>query len=457
MTKQYLFEGEGSVVSDGTAATTTNTGALQVTTSGGSLTFRTAAAAQGSLGMRCVSSTTGATILRMASEASSMTFQNTTEIKLPTPLPTGANAPTLKTVRYTAADATTGIVLRWFVNASGALFLRRITGADIAMGTGYTAGQALRLAVWGTVGTATTGVLHARVYAKGTTTPALGTHDSTNSDLGTNPVTAGDIGVTAAIPEVYTVDFDSDQWGTALAELPQVAGNVAPTVSVGSNVTLGTSGGAVTLTATAADTDGSIVSYLWEFTSILPASTAPTITGATAASGSVTITNPGRYVIRCTVTDNGGATAVAYKKVFVPAAGVRTILDLANPGAWTLAGGATSASAALADELDTTLTQGPTSPASEALQRVLLAPLSAPTNFGIDLKHKFATAGSATCKLRLYEATVSGLGVLTASTLRKEWPASPTTTAATTNLTLTAGEIATVTQWNEIMLEMSEV
>jgi hypothetical protein len=455
----YNFEGVGVTPTQGMAATAANTGAnLTALPSGSSAIFDTAMAAQGTFGLKLTTSTTGASLFRFNAEAKSLTWQRTTEMTLPATLPTGANAPTFWSVRYEAFDnSVAGTFLRLILSSAGALTMTRPSGTAINLGTGYTAGQKIRIASWGQVGTTTTnGVLHVRIYASGTST-VLGSHDSTNSDLGLNPVWGGDLGANAQYAESYVVGFDSDQWGTVNAELPALASNAPPTVNVGADVTLGPSGGTVSLVATASDTDGTIASYAWTFHSILPSSTAPTITNAGNATASVIITNPGRYVLRCTVTDNAGATAFDSKKVFVPAATVRPILDLTNAGAWTLAGGATTAAGALADESDATLTQGPTAPASEATQRILLAPMLTPTSFSLNLKHKLAAAGTVVCKVRLYEANVSSIGAITSSTLRKEWTLSPTTTAATANLTLTTGEIATVTQWNEVFIEGSEL
>lgn len=457
MTLQHLFEGKpGNAVAQGTNATQANTGAIQAPNvpSGGLMIFDAASARQGLFGLKIQSSTAGATSIRMPAESTvSMDWGNTTEIEIPTPLPSGSDIVSIHTVRHAS-----GTILRWNVDSAGHLTLNRVTGASIAMGT-HAAGTKLRVTSWGTVGTSTTGVLHARCYPTGSGTIISGaTHDSTNSDLGTAPPVSGDLGVTGTFATSFTLSYDSDQWSTTAAEMAAVPTNLPPTVSVGSSVTTAAGGGTVTLAATASDPDGTIASYAWTVQSVLPASTLPTITNPSSANASVAVSNPGRYIIRCTVTDNGGATAYAEKKIFVPVdTNARPILDLANAGAWSLAGGSASAAAALADESDTTLTQGPTAPASEAVQRVLLQPQTTPTTWSMDVKHKLASAGSATCKLRLYEVTVAPDGTITAATQRKEWTLTPTTTAATTTVSLTSGEIATVTQWNEIMIEMSEL
>lgn len=462
MTRVYTFEGVGVTAVQGLAATAGNTGAQSANLPGTAVAiFDSASAAQGNFGLKITSAASGASSFRMPSDdITSLSFQRTFETKIPSPLPSGAEVPSFMSIRWRDSGGTEGTVMRLQITAAGVLQVQRVSGALVTLGTGYTAGQAIRVAFWGKVGTgvpSTNGELHIRVYTKNTTT-VLGTHDSTNSDLGTNPVSGGDLGTTSALTGTYTLAYDSDQWGTAIAELPQLPANLPPTVSVGADVTLSASGGSVTLTATASDPDGTIAAYAWTITSILPSSSPPTIINPATANASVNLTNPGRYVIRCTVTDNLGATGFAEKKIFVPGQSVRPVLDLANPGGWSLMGSATSAAGGLADEDDTTGTQGPTAPVAEAIQRVLLAPMLVPSSsFALQLKNKLATAGAATCKVRLYEAVISPAGAITSSTMRKEWTVTPTTSAVTSSLTLTAPEIATFTQWNEVFVEGSEL
>jgi len=82
--------------------------------------------------------------------------------------------------------------------------------------------------------------------------------------------------------------------------------NIPPTVDVGSDQTLTFPDNDVSVTATAADADGTIASYYWEKISG-PFSYA--ITDNDGASTDITGMETGVYVFRCTVTDDDGATS----------------------------------------------------------------------------------------------------------------------------------------------------
>lgn len=81
--------------------------------------------------------------------------------------------------------------------------------------------------------------------------------------------------------------------------------NKIPTVSAGTDQTLTLPTNAATLTATAADQDGTIASYLWEKVS----GPAATLAGSTTQTLNVTGMVAGTYLFRITVADNVGATA----------------------------------------------------------------------------------------------------------------------------------------------------
>ena len=100
---------------------------------------------------------------------------------------------------------------------------------------------------------------------------------------------------------------------TYIIELPatwykDLAGNTPPTVSASASPTTGTPPLTVTFTGTANDPDGKIVSYRWYF----------------GDGGSSTETNPtyiynkgGNYTVALEVTDNGGATSMAFVPISV--------------------------------------------------------------------------------------------------------------------------------------------
>jgi parallel beta-helix repeat protein len=84
------------------------------------------------------------------------------------------------------------------------------------------------------------------------------------------------------------------------------APNVPPTVDAGVNQTITLPTNSVTLTGTAGDTDGTVVSYLWSKTS---GPSTFTITTPTTISTTVTGLVAGTYIFQLLVTDNLGATA----------------------------------------------------------------------------------------------------------------------------------------------------
>lgn len=81
--------------------------------------------------------------------------------------------------------------------------------------------------------------------------------------------------------------------------------NVAPTAAPA-----GATGAAVKLTANAADSDGTVVSYAWSITSV-PSGGTPTVYDATSSTAHFLYTVPGNYGISLTVIDNSGASTTA--------------------------------------------------------------------------------------------------------------------------------------------------
>ena len=98
---------------------------------------------------------------------------------------------------------------------------------------------------------------------------------------------------------VLTITDDNGASSTASLTVT-VLDNVAPTASPAVNVTSGTSGVTIfSFTANAADSDGTVSSYLWNFGDG---------TFATAANPSTKkFSTPGTYNVTVRVTDNNGA------------------------------------------------------------------------------------------------------------------------------------------------------
>lgn len=103
--------------------------------------------------------------------------------------------------------------------------------------------------------------------------------------------------VTDNIGATGTDDVTLTVFGTA---------NVAPTVNAGIDQTIKLPTNSVTLTGTASDTDGTIVSYLWTQVS---GPSSPTLLTTNTASVGATNLIAGTYVYRLKVVDNSGAVA----------------------------------------------------------------------------------------------------------------------------------------------------
>lgn len=223
------------------------------------------------------------------------------------------------------------------------------------------------------------------------------------------------------------------------------------TVPAAQNVAAGS---AVSLTASATDSDGTIASYAW---TILNASSsiAPTLTGASTANVTFTAPTAGHLVtLQCVATDNLGGTDTETVEVRVGASGsgaVKTLTPLSGAGIWrgdtgayTLTGSATSAGAALADASDTTLLLSSAYTGTASKVQMRLAPLLPFGSFNVSARSLVSTLGGTT-QLELYEGT----------TLRKTWTLDQSTTAADTALSLTSGECASITDYGNLWVGAS--
>lgn len=120
--------------------------------------------------------------------------------------------------------------------------------------------------------------------------------------------------------------------------------NVAPTVSAGNATSVQLPTSSVSLNATASDSDGTIVSYLW--TQVSGPNTA-TIANASQASTTASGLVQGSYVFRVTATDDDGATTSANKTVTVAQSQLTAYYGTKTDGT-TLSEGAIQAGASVA-------------------------------------------------------------------------------------------------------------
>lgn len=99
--------------------------------------------------------------------------------------------------------------------------------------------------------------------------------------------------------------------------------NVPPTVSAGANQTITLPTSSVSLTGTATDSDGTIVSVLWAKIS----GTGGTITNANTNNTTFTGLTAGVYLMSFTATDNNGASATSNMQVTVNAANIPPVVN----------------------------------------------------------------------------------------------------------------------------------
>ncbi len=147
----------------------------------------------------------------------------------------------------------------------------------------------------------------------------------------TNPSSASTT-ITGLVQGVYqfrvVVTDNNGLTGTDTVQVTvNAAANVAPTVDAGANRSITLPVNSLNVTASAADSDGNIASFLW----VKVSGTGGTIVSPTSASTNITGLVAGTYLFRVTVTDNGGLTASDSMTVIVtPAANVP---PTANAGA----------------------------------------------------------------------------------------------------------------------------
>lgn len=200
------------------------------------------------------------------------------------------------------------------INTNGSVYLQDSAGTTIATTAAgaWAAGRRNRIALVldSTAGTAA-GTATLRVFNDDSTTPTGAVSVSTANFRAATPLGVMDIGSPGTATFAWVEWYEDVQMGDGrTTEFGPYGTNAAPTVSLGAAFSADPNlVDAITLTATATDSDGTIASYLFE-----------DITGAAttvAGSGNTrSITIPRSVAgtsrtYRVTVTDNGGATGTA--------------------------------------------------------------------------------------------------------------------------------------------------
>ncbi len=218
-------------------------------------------------------------------------------------------------------------------NGGGAVYTSTTT---LATNTWY------RVAIWGTVATASTGVLHFRLYEVDATTP-LESYDSATTDLGTVGVNNTLLGKPGSSG---SVGLYVDDWAFAdtASEISIATSNSAPVANAGTDQIVDPST-IVTLSGSSSyDSDGSIASYMWQqisgSTVTLNGSGAGRTFTAPAAEGSVlqfslvVVDNNGTSssADTMTVTVRAASTVVPIRKNNFEFAALGTVITAANSG-----------------------------------------------------------------------------------------------------------------------------
>lgn len=268
-------------------------------------------------------------------------------------------------------------------------------------------------------------------------------------DTGTDAVVGVDAGLANTNHGGASVGFDDLQLldGSAVEIPDYTVPNAPPVVTAGAAQVVAAANTEVTLSFTATDSDGSIVSRATTYD--YPTSDGPTITNGTTASPKFTTGSGGfRALVRQTVTDNLGATGSATTEVFVPLAGGTTMRpEPANGttvGSWTRAGGAATNGQALSDESDATYLESPEVSASQQSMRLRLQPSAAKSS--AQFKDRLWTdTGTATAEISLYEG----------ATLRQAWTYTVNTTPTEYTSVLSGPTIDAISDWKNLFVQLA--
>lgn len=347
-----------------------------------------------------------------------------------------------------------GTTLAHILITNGNVQVQNSAGTTVATtSAAVPTGQWVRFEGSITNGNTATGTLNMDWYLGNGTSPISGlTVALTAQNFGTTNLGRIRFGRTAAFGTwaSHYLDALAYQEGTTTYIGPDV--NVPPTVDAGAVQNVAASA-TVNLSASASDSDGSISTYAWTWdfhpTNSVGSSTG--ITGASTATPSFTAGTAGNlYILRCTVTDNNGATAFDTVEVRVPVAGATTMRHLAvngtGTGSWSKVGGSTTDGAALSDESDSTYLESPSISVSPTTLRVRLQPTSAKDT--ASLKERLWTnTGTSNLTIALYEGT----------TLREDWEQAVNSTPTEYTFNVDPSTISAISDWGNLYVEVSAV
>jgi len=436
-----------------TAATTANTGGTSgtafatVSIAGSSaINFSNEQASEGSLSYKFVTNGTDAQYVEwLPTAAASAAFR--AYVYMPT-LPTAGNG----FIRILTAGG--GTTLAHILVRNGGDYQIQDSAGTVV----FTASPNIPAATWlrveGSItnGVSTTGTMKVDWYVGDSLTPISGlSANLTAQNFGTANIGRIRFGRTAAFGTWANFYIDALAFadGTTTYIGPQV--NAAPTLSLTANQNV-SAGVTVNATATASDSDGTISSYLW--TVDYSSTTAPTLSGSTTANVSFTSPAAGNLVVlKCVVTDNGGATATSTTEVRIPTSSspITVLPDDSGKGyttggaVFTVFGGAANPSAALSDSNNATGIESAAVTVTSQYTSHRLVPMGNRASFEITvLQLRKTDSGSATAQLNLKQG----------NSLRESYPLTLTTTATDVVVAVEESVIATFTDMNNIWIEL---
>jgi hypothetical protein len=411
---------------DGTTATTGNTGCAVVNPGGGAIKFSAAAAAQGATGLEIVTTATGQNAIARPLATASNNQMAISGVFSYLGSGTG-NAPTascaLGGVRQASNDT---YAVRFNINSTNGF--RPVDSAGVAIQAPVTTlvpGAQYFLDMLFTGGSTTGGVVSIDLYnfSGGAVGSLIQSWNTSAANMIASPLTGLDIGMVTS-NQAMTIRWDSVQMNDgATSKLGLLVPSSPPSVSAPANQNV-SAGATVTATVSATD-DGSIASYAWTVVSASSTST-PTLTGASTSSVSFTAPAAGNLItLQCVVTDNDGLTSSASCEVRVASStsSVRHLaMDGTSVGTWTKAGGSATDGAALNDESDTTYLESPELSGTSTSKRVRVVPMTTRSGYRFTERFSLSSAGSPTVYFRVYEG----------NTLREQFPVAGLTTTPTT-------------------------
>ena len=418
---------------DGTAATTANTG-LSLINAAGSVTWSSALARFGRNGIRCEVVGTGTSVARAPFQSADKTQAITyTNVLMPGTVTADMTILRLRSSTGRVAD------IQW--SSTGQLKFRPLTGSQTTFAAAgvMTPGGKYDAAITAAAGTSTTdGKFSVDFTAPGSST-VVATLTLTNTDMGTANLTDWEIGGNgvAGVTGVTVVETET---GRTTKIAPYSLPNSAPSVSLPASQNV-TAGSTITMAITASDVEGSISSYATTVTrySAAAAPAAVTVTNASTANPSWTAGSAGSVdVVSVTVTDNGGLSSTATTEYRVDAAAGTAVAPLWKDretavGTWTRVGSAATDGAALADSLDSTYLESGAISGTEQSIDLRFTPRGTLAS-GVLTVRMGTDSGSATATVRLVEG----------NTVRESWTQAVNATPTDYTFTLSSATISAI-------------